>query len=153
MVLFSRSLRNQFVSGVADVETQRKLLEVECDFNACIKIALAVEVASKELVSSNLLLLVYTLLSTTNPKRNLIVLKSIRVKHRINGLMFVAFDIKITKLQRFASNVFGKRNPKVINLFVNNMFNGSGTAAPLLVNVKIYIKIVTMESDSGASTK
>ena len=47
----SRSLRDQFVSGVADVETQRKLLEVERDFDAFIKIALSVEVASKESVS------------------------------------------------------------------------------------------------------
>ena len=46
-----RSLRDQFVSGVADVETQRKLLEVEHDFDACIEIALSVEVASKESVS------------------------------------------------------------------------------------------------------
>ena len=43
----SRSLRDQFVSGVADLETQRKLLEVERDFDACIKIALSVEVPSK----------------------------------------------------------------------------------------------------------
>ena len=47
----SRYLRDQFVSGVADVETHRKLLEVERDFDACIKIALSVEVASKESVS------------------------------------------------------------------------------------------------------
>ena len=32
-----------------------------------------------------------------------------------------------------------------------NMFNVSGTAAPLLVNVKIDNKIVTMEADSGAA--
>ena len=31
------------------------------------------------------------------------------------------------------------------------MFNVSGTAAPLLVNVKIYNKSVTMEADSGAA--
>ena len=47
----SRSLRDQFVSGVADVETLRKLLEVERDFDACIKISLSVEVVSKESVS------------------------------------------------------------------------------------------------------
>ena len=47
----SRSLRVQFVSGVADVETPRKLLEVERNFDACIKIALSVEVASNETVS------------------------------------------------------------------------------------------------------
>ena len=47
----NRSLRDQFVSGVSDSETQRKLLEVERDFDACIKIALSVEVASKESVS------------------------------------------------------------------------------------------------------
>ena len=47
----NRSLRDQFVSGVSDNETQRKLLEVERDFDACIKIALSVEVASKESVS------------------------------------------------------------------------------------------------------
>ena len=46
-----QSLRDQFVSGVADVETQRKLREVERDFDACIKIVLSVEVASKESVS------------------------------------------------------------------------------------------------------
>ena len=32
------------------------------------------------------------------------------------------------------------------------MFNVSGTAAPLLVNVKIDNKIVTVEADSGAAT-
>ena len=47
----SRSLRDQFVSGVADAETRRMLLEVERDFDACIKIALSVKVASKESVS------------------------------------------------------------------------------------------------------
>ena len=47
----SRSLRDQFISGVADVETQRQLLEVERDFDVCIKIALSVEVASKKSVS------------------------------------------------------------------------------------------------------
>ena len=31
------------------------------------------------------------------------------------------------------------------------MFNVSGTAAPLLVNMKIDNKIVTMEADSGAA--
>ena len=31
------------------------------------------------------------------------------------------------------------------------MFNVSGTAAPLLVNVKIDNKIVTMKDDSGAA--
>ena len=51
MVHFCRSLRNQFVSRVANVETQRKLLEVERDFDACIEIALSVEAASKESVS------------------------------------------------------------------------------------------------------
>ena len=42
----SRSLRDEFVSDVADVETQRKLLKVERDFDACIKIALSFVVAS-----------------------------------------------------------------------------------------------------------
>ena len=47
----NRPLRDQFVFDVADVETRRKLLEVERDFIACIKIAVSVEVASKESVS------------------------------------------------------------------------------------------------------
>ena len=34
-----------------------------------------------------------------------------------------------------------------------NLFNVSGTAAPLLVNVKIDNKIVTMEADSRSSYK
>ena len=46
-----RSLLDPIVSGVADVETRRNLLEVERDFDACIKIALSVEVGSKESVS------------------------------------------------------------------------------------------------------
>ena len=80
------------------------------------------------------------------------MLKSIRVKDRLNFLMFVTISIKRTILHIFASNVFEKRNPKVINLLViYNMLNVSGTAAPLLVNVKIYDNIVTMEADSGAA--
>ena len=65
----SRSLRDQFVSGVADVETRRKLLEVERDFDACIKIALSVEVASKELVSSKYSAAGVIYVSTINPKK------------------------------------------------------------------------------------
>ena len=107
--------RDQFVSVVADVETPRKLLEVERDFDACIKIALSVEVASKESVSFKSSSAGVNFYLT---KISLIVLKSTRVKDRINFLMFVAIAIKRIILQKFASNVFGKRNPKVINLLV-----------------------------------
>ena len=88
--LLSRSLRDQFVSGVPDVETQRKLLEVERDFDACIKIALCVEVASKSRYRSNLLLLVYTLLNTTNQKKKPDSAANCKDKNRINFLMCVA---------------------------------------------------------------
>ena len=122
--LLSRSLRDQFVSGVAVVENQRELLEVERDFEACIKIALYVEVASKELVSFKSSSAGVNFVKHNKPKINLIVLKNIGVKDRINFLMFVAIAIKRTILQRFASNLFGKKNPNMINLLVITYENG-----------------------------
>ena len=64
--------------------------------------------------------------------------------------MFVAIAIKRAILQRFASTIFRKKT-KGHRHTSYNMFNMSRTSAPVLVNVKIDNKIVTMEAKSGAA--
>ena len=43
-----RALRDQFISGVSNIDTQRKLLEETRAFDKCIQLAVATEAASKE---------------------------------------------------------------------------------------------------------
>jgi hypothetical protein len=44
----NRSLRDQFISGIRNKDTQRKLLETDRDFNACVDVAIADEAAMRE---------------------------------------------------------------------------------------------------------
>ena len=155
----NRSLRDQFVSGVSDSETQRKLLEVERDFDACIKIALSVEVASKESVSfksSNGVN--YVKQHHHKPKQNKYPKPDSADKP--NGKTQDKTSEICTYCQKKnhnAKNCFkrireekaGKTKGSKPTCY--NMFNVSGTTAPLLVNVKIGNEIVTMEADSGAA--
>ena len=155
----NRSLRDQFVSGVSDSETQRKLLEVERDFDACIKIALSVEVASKESVSfksSNGVN--YVKQHHHKPKQNKYPKPDSADKPK-GKTQDKTSEIctYCQKKNHNAKNCFkrireekaGKTKGSKPTCY--NMFNVSGTTAPLLVNVKIGNEIVTMEADSGAA--
>ena len=140
-----RSLRDQFVSGFADVETQRKLLEVERDFDACIKIALSVEVASKESVSFKSSSAGVNFVKHNKPKNKPDSAEKYKGK-RQNKLSDVCSYCH--KKNHTAKNCFKRireEKSKGDKPTCYNMFNVSGTVAPLLVNVKIDNKIVTME--------
>ena len=141
----SRSLRDQFVSGFADVENQRKLLEVERDFDACIKIALPVEVASKESVSFK-----SSSAGVNFEKKPDSAEKYKGKKH--NKLSDVcSYCNKNNHTAQICFKRIREEKSKGHKPTCYNMFNVSGTTAPLLVNVKIYNKIVTMDADSGAT--
>ena len=147
----SRSLRDQFVSGVADVETQRKLLEVERDFDACIKIALSAEVASKESVSVKSSSAGVNFVKHNKPKNKPDSAKKYKGKRQNKLSDVCSYCHKKNHTAKICFKRIREEKSKGDKPTCYNMFNVSGTAAPLLVNVKIDNKIVTMEADSGAA--
>ena len=138
-----RSLRDQFVSGVADVETQRKLLEVERDFDACIKIALSVEVASKESVSFKSSAGV-NFVKHNKPKNKPDSAEKYKGKRQNKLSDVCSYCHKKNHTAKICFKRIREEKSKGDKPTCYNMFNVSGTAAPLLVNVKIDNKMVTI---------
>ena len=165
-----RALRDQFVSGVSNSETQMKLLQENKTLDECIKLAIAGETATKEAsafksgVSVN-----YFANSMQNKtkKMNTFMPSPTGANGNDKKLSGVVCSY-CSKTGHVAKKCFSRKNderrknqeqpekkksasndakPKVYSLFNISMSSNP----PLLVNVKLGSEICTMEADSGAS--
>ena len=128
-----------------------ELLEVERDFDACIKIALSVEVASKELVSFKSSSAGVNFVKHNKPKNKPDSAEKYKGKRQNKLSDVCSYCHKKNHTAKICFKRIREEKSKGYKPTCYNMFNVSGTAAPLLVNVKIDNKIVTMEADSGAA--
>ena len=127
------------------------MLEVERDFVACIHIALSVEVASKESVSFKSSSAGVNFVKHNKPKKKPDIAEQYKGKrhNKLSGVC--SYCNKKNHTAKICFKRIREEKSKGDKPACYNMCNVSGTAASLLVNVKTYNIIVTIEDYSGAA--